>query len=103
MQERFNGFMGYSDHYRKEIDERDEKLYQSQLLGTSPNARTLDDIVLDMIERDITHVYMRCNDLIGTDIVTAVKEACIKLGLSTEDFSPYLYREGDGVDIYLYV
>jgi len=68
----------------------------------SDDGRKLSEIVLDLMANDKSHaVFWKediCNDM---DIHEAVNAACIALGLSDDDFSPYLEDLGHQVELTL--
>lgn len=62
----------------------------------------LSDLVLAMIQRNIMKAtYFKDQVSMDTSIYDAVNNACILLGLSSEDFSPYLHDKEIMVEIYL--
>lgn len=79
---------------------RDEQLRQCNQYN--PGGTPLSDIVYTMISNGLMKAtYYKNQVCLDVDIYEAVSIACIKLGLSSEDYSPYLHDERLMVEIYL--
>lgn len=79
---------------------RDEQLYQCHQYNE--DGTPLSDIVYAMISKGLMKAtYYKSQVFLDISICEAVDTACIKLGLSSEDYSPYLLDEGMMVEIYL--
>lgn len=79
---------------------RDEELYLSSQYN--PSGTPLSDLVLAMIQANtIKATYYKHQVSMNISIYDAVNNACILLGLSSEDFSPYLHDKEMIVEIYL--
>lgn len=79
---------------------KDKELYQSHQYNE--DGTPLSDIIYPMIEKNLMKAtYYKNQVCLDVDIFEAVSIACIKLGLSSEDYSPYLLDKGLMIEIYL--
>ena len=81
--------------------ERHEKLLRAEEYGSSGSAEDLSVIVLRMIEQE-RYSCLMYKDSLRWDVDSvweAVQDACIQLGLSTEDFSPWFLDQGHEIEI----
>lgn len=79
---------------------KDQELYQCHQYNK--NGTSFSDIVYTMIsENKVQAMYYKNEICLDVDICEAVDTACIKLGLPSEDYSPYLLDKGMMIEIYL--
>lgn len=83
-----------------EYRHRDNELYEASLYSTK--GTPLSQIVLGMMQAEkFSALYYKYQVHMDMDIHMAVNEACIQLGLSEDEYSPYLLDMGNCVEIYL--
>jgi hypothetical protein len=73
------------ENKRKFEVDREEKIYQASQYH--PGATPLSKIVWDMMQTDrLSAMYFKHQVELDMDIHEAVEEACVKIGLSSDDF-----------------
>lgn len=94
-------FMSQASENKLKLEQRrDEQLYQCHQYNE--DGTPLSDIVYAMISNGLMKAtYYKNQVCLDVDIYEAVSIACIKLGLSSEDYSPYLHDEMLMIEIYL--
>jgi len=89
-----------SENKRKPDTDRDDAIYRASQY--SPDGTPLSGIVMSMMRTDkMSALYFKYQISLDMDIHEAVEGACIALGLSSDDFAPYLNDQGMEVEIYL--
>lgn len=81
-----------------------ERLIKAEEYGTSPDAENISVIVQKMIENE-TWSQLLCKSHVIWDVESiheAVTEACIQMGLSDEEYSPWINAQGWEVEIGLF-
>ncbi len=95
-----NGYTRWEDYHADEALKLNSTTY-----GTASTARPIAQIVEEMIKGECYSKLILCSDVIWPDdeytIHDAVDEACIQLGLDSEEFSASIHDQGHEIEIRL--
>jgi hypothetical protein len=87
----------------REGDATEEAIVKSQQWGTSSIAKKISTIIQEMLEIDCYQKLVLKNDVIWDTetIAEALTNACIRLGLSDDEFNANYHDVGNEIDIRL--
>jgi len=95
------GYTRWEDYHADEALKANANSY-----GTSSSARPIAEIVQAMLEADCYSKLILCAEVTWPEdedytIYSAMEEACIVLGLGSEEFAPTIHHQGSEIEIRL--